>query len=27
VVRGGERTVTDTVRREQIELAREDEGA
>src|SRR3954453_24034056 len=27
VVRGGERTVTDTVRREQIEVAREDEGA
>src|SRR3954467_2746955 len=27
VVRGGERTVTDTVRREQIEVTREDEGA
>src|SRR4051794_9831971 len=27
VVRGGECTVTDTVRREQIEITREDEGA
>src|SRR3954453_5725668 len=27
VVRGGQRTVTDTVRREQIEVTHEDEGA
>jgi stress response protein YsnF len=27
VVRGGRRTVTDTVRREQIEVTREGEGA